>query len=104
MANPYDVHEWNNLDNDNKMFPNIITHFTDTERSWCQLLGMQGPHIQNIQQQADNLSIQAESIAATAEATYAENTTLDEENTDSLTKICLHKEHINMITTQLHQF
>ena len=80
------------------MFSNIVTHFTDAEISLHQLLGMQGPHIQNIQQQADSLSIQAESIIIAAKAIYAENTTLHKENTKFL-----HKEHINVITALLHQ-
>ena len=85
---PYDFCEWNNLDHTKKPFPNIITHFTDMEISRCQLLGMQGLHLQNIHQQADKLLNQAESIATTAEATYAENTTIWEENTNLQMKLC----------------
>ena len=85
------------------MFPYIIIHFTGVETSWCQLLGMQGPHLQNIHQQANKLSNQAESIATAAEETYAKNTTLWEENTDLQTKLYIHEEHLNAITAQLHQ-
>ena len=98
---PYDVWEWNNLDNNNEMFPNIIIHFTEAEMPQWQLLGIQAPHKQNIQQQAGDLSIQAKSIAATAKAIHDKNTTLPEENTNLQTKIHLHKEHINVITAQL---
>ena len=38
-----------------------------------------------------------------AEVTYEENITLWEENTDLQTKICIHEDHLNAITTQLHQ-
>ena len=48
-AFPCNIWEWSNLNN-TKKFPNIITHLTDVEISWHQLLGMQGPHLQNIHQ------------------------------------------------------
>ena len=38
-----------------------------------------------------------------AEATYLENTTLAEENTNLQMKLCINEEHLNAITTQLHQ-
>ena len=51
----------------------------------------------------NELSNQAESIATAAEATYAKNTTLWEENTYLHEKLHIHEEHINAITAQLHQ-
>ena len=85
------------------MFPNIITQFTDAGISQGQHLGMQGPHLKNIHHQAGKLSNQAKSIATVAKAMYAENTTLQEENTDHQTKLWIQEEYINTITTQLHQ-
>ena len=43
---------------------------------------MQCPFLQNIHQQADQLLNQQESITAAAEAIYAKNTTLREDNTN----------------------
>ena len=64
---------------------------------------MQGPHLQNIHQQVNELSNQAESIATMTEVTYVENTSLHEENTYLQSKLCIHKEHLNAIAAQLHQ-
>ena len=45
----------------------------------------------------------AESIATVTAATYAENITLWEENTNLQRKLCVHKEHLNAITAQQNQ-
>ena len=76
---PDNVLEWNNLDKNDKMFPDIITHFADAEISQHQLLGMKRPDVQNIQQQAYDLSIKAKLIAAAAAESNAENVTQHEE-------------------------
>ena len=64
---------------------------------------MQGPPLQSIHQQANKQSNQAESIAAAAEGTYAENTSLWVENTNLQSKLCIYKENLNALTAQLYQ-